>query len=294
MDAEKKIIQLINNNLKLEKIKIDDFLINYIETGSGPNLLLLHGINMGWGQWYPNIKTFSSHFKVYALDLPGAGGSTKIHPRKLDPEKHFVDVVNKFMQLKNIDKTFVVAHSLGGWIALKLVLREKSNINKLVLVSPLGFTKKTPGKHRLIGIYFLAKLLSRTFMRPTRGNIKKFIESAFHDIATLREEFIDYYYESIQKYSKLNHPFLLMNRIAGFLKVSKEFVLLDELSKINLPTLIIIGEKDSIIPFNAKQHEAFKLIPGARLEIFLNTGHVPATEKSKEFNDLVIKFLKSD
>ncbi|MBI2591056.1 MAG: alpha/beta hydrolase [Candidatus Brennerbacteria bacterium] len=293
MNAENSLIQLIGHDLKLKQIRIDDFLINYVEIGTGPNLLLLHGANMGWGQWYPNLKKLSEYFNIFALDLPGAGSSSWIHPRNLEPQKHWVDIVEKFikLKLKKGASINIVAHSIGGWIALKLALKEQSFINKLVLVSPLGFSEYTPKKYRFIGLYIFAQLLSMTFMRPTRKNIKRFIQDVFYDVSSLKEEFIDYYYESLKK-NKFSHPFLLLNRIAGFWKVRNVFVLLSELSKIKIPTLIIVGDKDPILPLNSLYLKAFRLIVGARLEIFLNCGHVPSTEKSNKFNELVINFLK--
>lgn len=293
MNAENGLIQLVGNDLKLKQIRIDDLLINYVEIGFGPQLLLLHGANMGWGQWYPNLKKLSEHFNIFALDLPGAGNSSWVHPHDLEPERHWVDIVEKFIKLKfkKGDSINILAHSIGGWIALKLALRERFCINKLVLVSPLGFSEYTPRKYRLIGLYIFAQLLSMTVMRLTRKNIKRFVSNVFHDVSSLKEEFIDYYYESLKK-NKFSHPFLLLNRITGFWKVRKNFVLLNELSKIKIPTLIIIGDKDPILPLHSMHLKAFRLIPGARLEIFLNCGHVPSTEKSSKFNELVINFLK--
>ncbi|MEK9174988.1 MAG: alpha/beta hydrolase [Patescibacteria group bacterium] len=291
--AETKLAELIGSNLKIERILVDDILINFVVSGSGPNLLLLHGLNMGWGQWYPNIREFSRHFRVYAVDFPGAGGSTKIHPRTINFERHLVGSLEEFIRIKNLTPLNILGHSIGGWVALRLVLRKRSMINKIILVSPLGFSERTPWRYRLLGIHFLAQLLARTVMRHSRSNMKKFTESVFHDVSTLKEEFVDYYYESTRG-SIINHPFLFLNRLAGFLKVRKEFVLLDELSKVGIPTLVILGEKDPIVSPTKKQSEAFGLIPAAQVEIFLNTGHVPSTEKSEEFNKLVIHFLKSN
>jgi len=292
MNKEEKLINLIASDLKREKIQIGRFLINYVVAGSGPNVLLLHGLNMGWGQWYPNITELSKHFRVFAIDLPGAGDSTTIDSQTADFTEHFVEVVEKFIGIKNIDKLSIIGHSTGGWVALKLVLREKTKVDKIVLLSPLGFSEYTPHKYRMVGFYLIAKLLSKTVMKPTRQHIKKFIKSVLHDVSTLKEEFIDYYHESLQR-DGFVPPLLLINRISGFFKVRKEFVLLDELSKVNCPTLIITGEKDPIVTPHERHSRAFQLIPGVRWELFLNTGHVPSIERSNEFNEVVIKFLKS-
>lgn len=287
---DENLIKIVEADLKKESVRIGEFLISYVVAGSGPAVLLLHGLNMGWGQWYPNISEFAKHFKVYAIDFPGSGSSSSIDPHKSDLEKCLVDTVDAFVARKNLRQIHVVAHSLGGWVALKLALKEKPYLDRLVLVSPLGFSEDVPREHRLLGLYSFAKLLAKTTMRPNKKNMRQFVESVFHDVGSLREEFVEYYYNSLKR-PIFAHPFLFINRISGLFKVREEFVLLDELSKINLPTLIIAGEKDPIIPFSEKRATAFERIPGARWELFLNTGHVPSIEKSHEFNALVINFL---
>jgi predicted nucleotidyltransferase len=64
--------------VKLEQVKIGEFVINYATAGKGLPIVLIHGGNIGWGQWYPNIPELARYFKVYALDLPGGGRRSRI------------------------------------------------------------------------------------------------------------------------------------------------------------------------------------------------------------------------
>lgn len=291
MNAEEKLVQLIGSGIEIKKIAIGNRHINYAVAGFGPAVLLLHGANIGWGQWYPNISELSRHFTVYALDLPGTGGSGKIASHRLNFERDFLAAVEEFITKCSLSNVHLIGHSLGGWIVLKFALRNKSFINKIVLVSSLGFTDYIPWKHSLLYFRPIALLLAHTVMRPTKEKMRQFLTDVVHDTAVLKQEFVDYFHEAIHR-EKLSHPFMLINRLVGFLKIAKELVLLEELSQIRHPTLIILGEKDPLIPL-AKVSRGVRLIPGARLEIFLNTGHAPFIERSREFNELVINFLRA-
>ena len=267
------------------------FLISYITAGSGENVLLLHGANIGWGQWYPNIAELAQYFKVYALDLPGSGASTKINFRTSHLENDFLKTVDEFIKVQRIHHVHIIGHSFGGWIALKLALKEKKYINKIVLVNSLGFSDYLPLKNRLLSIYIIAKIFSYTIMSPSKKNMQKFLKGVLHNVSALKNEFIDYFYENVKEPSTA-HPFLFINRISGLFKMKKELLLINELAKIHTPVLIVTGNKDPLLPL-VKNYENFKLIPNAQIEIFLDTGHVPSIEESRKFNDLVIKFLKA-
>src|SRR3989338_9691584 len=123
ISAEQKLIQSLNIPVVKKNIKIGDHLINYIECGSGEPLVLVHGANIGWGQWHKNIPELSKYFKIYSIDLVSAGGSSKIDFQNLNLEHDLVDVVDQFITSKSLNRVNLLGHSLGGWIALKIVLR---------------------------------------------------------------------------------------------------------------------------------------------------------------------------
>ena len=292
MDAEKKLARSIGIDLKIEQIEINKYTINYAVAGSGQPLVLIHGANIGWGQWYPNIAELSKHFTVYAIDLPGAGGSTKIDFKTADLEKDFVDIVDAFITKKGLGNVSLLGHSLGGWITLKLAIKNRPYINKIILVDSLGFTDYVLPKHRLCAFYPFAKLLSRTVMKPTKEKMAKFSEEMMHkNTKNISEEFLEYLCESITR-EKITHPLLLINRLTNFKKMVPELVVIDELSQITNKTLIIMGDNDPLIPLN-KVKDSFALIPNSQVDVFTNVGHLPSVEESDKFNERVINFLNS-
>lgn len=289
MNAEEKLVHLINANVHIEQTKVNNFSINFAHAGKGKPLLLIHGGNIGWGGWYPNIAFFAKHFEVFALDLPSSGKSTKKPFHELHFEKDFIETLAQFIHQNNLRGTDVIGHSLGGWISLKLALQ--SLVGKVVLESSLGFIDYIPWKHRLISSRFFAELLSKTAMKPTRENMRAFLIDVLVNRTCLREEFVDYFHDSITR-EQITHPFLLLNHFFRRFKIKKELMLTNDLQKLQNPLLIIAGDRDPLIPFS-RLHRSLRSIPSAHIKVFKETGHVPSLERSDDFNTAVLQFLQA-
>lgn len=290
MDAQEKLIRSIKAKVKLNSVKIGKYLISYAEVGRGKPIILIHGANIGWGQWYPNIAQLAKHFKVYAIDLPGSGASSKFDIRNSGIED-LVETVEKFITSLKLKKVKIVGHSFGGLIVLKLALKKDSFVDKIILVNPMGFTSNIPLNQKLLSLDFIAKLLSKTVMRPNRNNIKKFLEDALIDISNIKDEFVDYYHQAIKE-GRATHPFLFINSLTENFKVKKDLVVVSDLNAIKQPAMIILGDKDSITQ-PTKNLDTYKLIKGAKIHVLSNTGHVPSLERIDKFNSLAINFLRS-
>lgn len=137
--TEEGLRRTLCSDTKIYKSVINGYTINHLEAGEGEPLLLIHGANFGWGIWYPNIDYFSKYFKVFAIDLPGAGRSTKIDYRDLDLQRDFIEVVSEFIK-NNIQGTLnIIGCSAGGWVAARIALLFPEKINKLVFLNTFGF-----------------------------------------------------------------------------------------------------------------------------------------------------------
>lgn len=287
---EKKLIDAMKLSLQTRNITLGRNRINYVSTGSGKPLILLHGANIGWGQWYPNIAQFAKFFKVFALDLPGSGHSSRIDYRKSIFEKDYIEPIEDFIKKLRIKNPYILGHSVGGLIALKIAIRNKVKVAKIVLVNPIGFTRDLPHAQKLLSLYPFAYLLSKTVMRPTRENIKKFLGDALYVKTALDEIFVDYYHSNI-KNTKDSHPFLFIHSLTDILKVKKSLYVENDGSNVKVPVLAILGDKDPMSHHVRVMHR-YTSIPGIQIKIFKNTGHVPSLEKRDIFNTLVLNFLK--
>lgn len=291
--TESRLIAVTPARLSQEVVRIADYDINYVTAGQGEPLLLIHGGNIGWGQWYPNISDLARHFSVFAIDLPGAGRSTRLDYSQLDFKSDFVDVVDEFIALQNFQRLNIVGSSIGGWIALKLAIRHGGDgiLSKLELVDCIGFTSHLRLADRLLGFYSLATLLSKTLLRPHRANknIEKFLRDVFYDKSfPISDAFIDYFYETMET----SHLLLLISKMSSPWGMREEFVLESDLPKVKAEVMVIWGREDRLLPPD-QNIENVRLIPNVRIKILQDAGHIPSIEKSEQFNKLTLEFLKS-
>lgn len=291
-NAEMAVVEKLRKEgtkVTLRATAVGRYKVSYIEAGKGDPLLLIHGANIGWGQWAPNIHELSKKYRVIALDLPGCGGSTQTDFNSLRLGD-FVAVTADFIKQLRLRSLTVVGHSFGGAIAIKLAGRSDIKVSKLILVNPLGFTRNVPGKQKLITLRPFAKLLSKTAIKPTRANMEKFLAEPLvrHDGVT--KELVDYYWTAIKE-NRFNHPILFMHSLTRPLIIRKELLLANDFAYLKQPALVIIGNKDPLTPL-AKVKRGVERHKNARLEVFDNTGHVPSLERSKKFNETILNFLK--
>jgi len=152
--AHNTIINNIGIPIQSNKFKINGHTIHYIKAGSGTPVVLVHGVNIGWGQWYKNIKALSKAFTVYAIDLPGSGKSSSIDFLHADLYRDFIDVLGKFVTIIVKKEPHIIAHSIGAWVVLKAYLNKQDeylveNAPKL-LVENQFFNRKHEYKHKYI------------------------------------------------------------------------------------------------------------------------------------------------
>jgi pimeloyl-ACP methyl ester carboxylesterase len=273
----------------LRSIDLDGYKINYASTGRGRPLLLIHGANIGWGQWMPNMEALAREFQVIAVDLPGCGGSSPVDFDDLS-FSDYTDLMTKFVRVLKLETLSVIGHSFGAAIAIRLAGQADLEVDRLVLVGPLGFTRRIPGRQKLITLRPFAKLLSKTVVKPSRLNIEKFLADSVTQRDAISPELVDYFWAAITENRK-NHPILFMHSLTRPLLLKRELLLTKEFIHLKQPALIIIGDKDRLMPSEAIKR-AVADRRGAHLKIFPDTGHVPSLEYPEEFNQAVLNFLQ--
>jgi pimeloyl-ACP methyl ester carboxylesterase len=159
-------------------------------------------------------------------------------------------------------------------------------------VSPIGFSSKIPHQQKMVGIYPLIKLVTRTAMKPNLVNMTKFLESGFVSRDILSPEFIAYYHATVSG-SPTSQPLLFMNSLTRGLKLKPSAVVAGELSALQTPTLVVVGEQDKNIP-TQEIYEIAKRLRNGRTVRFRQSAHIPSIDQSDEFNATVIKFLQED
>ncbi|MEH1788644.1 MAG: alpha/beta hydrolase [Nostoc sp.] len=252
----------------------------------GSTLILLHGGGNCIEYWQDNILALAAHHRVYAFDMVGAGRSDK--PASHD---YFIgsgaEVLRAFMDALSIEKATVIGSSAGGAIALKLALTYPERLNKLVLVSSVGMSRKLPTLFRLALMPGLGEFLTR----PSRKSAVMLTKQTMYNPTTVRPEYVELLYEMsiLPGAHKAKLEALRQNADLCGWKAELINPIVNNLSKITKPTLIIWGKQDRIVPVESAYIAAQK-IPNACLHIFDGCGHWASIEKAQEFNQLVLEF----
>jgi pimeloyl-ACP methyl ester carboxylesterase len=259
----------------------------FAEAGSGPVLLLIHGMAGTYENWSAVIEPLARHHTVIAPDLPGHGGSGAGTDYSLGS---LASGLRDLLIKLGHERATLVGHSLGGGIAMQFSYQFPEMVERLVLVSSGGlglevspvlraaalpgaelFIAATAGAGRTVGSK-LGRGLAAVGLRPT------------HDVA-----------EVARGYASLADP----ERRAAFLAALRSVVSIggqrvragDRLYlAASVPVLIIWGARDPIIPVRHAEaaHEA---ITGSRLEIFDGVGHLPQLEAPTRFVTVLERFL---
>ena len=257
----------------IKTAEVDNNKIRYLEEGSSENtLLLLHGLGASAERWEYVIPHFARKFRVVVPDLIGFGYSDK--PMADYTIEYFSEFISKFVDKIGIKKLNIVGSSLGGQIAAEYTVNHNENIRKLVLVSPSGVMKhSTPA----LDAYIAAALypnddsaLNAFQMMSGRKEIEDKTVNGFIERMTLP-----------------NAKMAFMSTLLG-LKDSEPIT--KKLQMITVPTLIIWGENDPIIPIEYAK-SFISGINDCRFYKMTGCGHVPYVEKPKAFFQIVLDFL---
>jgi len=244
--------------------------IKYYDVGSGPPLLLIHGLGGDADEWAFCFEPFSQSRRVIALDLLGFGRSDK--PLIDYTIAGFVEVIEEFLRGLKIERAAVLGESLGGWIASAFALKFRERVDKLVLVDAAGVWGDIAG-------------LPIDVRVSTRAHLRDVFRLLFHDKRLATDLFIDIAYElHLERGDSYTIDSVLRSQQDGHERLD------DVIGKLGVPTLILWGEQDEMIPLSVGQN-LHSLIPGSKLEVIAQCGHLPALEKPAEFVRCVLDFV---
>jgi len=253
--------------------EIDSSKIRYFEVGaSKETLLLLHGLGASAERWESVIPLFAKKFRVIVPDLIGFGYSDK--PMVDYTTDYFAEFVSKFVNKIGIKKMSIIGSSLGGQIAAESVVNYDVNVKKLVLVSPSGIMKhSTPALNEYISAALYPDADSATSAFQTMSGTKN-----------IDDKIISGFIERMQL------PNAKMAFMSTLLGLSNSTKITEKLQLIKIPTLIIWGEEDPVIPIKYAQ-SFVSGINDCRFYKMEGCGHTPYVEKPDSFFEIVSDFL---
>ncbi len=259
-----------------------------LESGHGEPAVILHGGDGQAVDWAPLLAVLQNELHLFAIDRPGFGLSDPFEYRGVDLRSHAADFVCSSLDALGIERATLVAGSMGGFFALATAFARPERVRALVLVGmPVGFSREAPLPLRILcGVPGLANRA----IRPTLEARKKQYGKMFHiDPATVPDVYFDMQLAGMRIPGALPTWSRLLRRIAGFRGIRPEVDLVDELPRLEVPTLVLWGEHD-MIPAEAGRASTERM-PRAKFVYLPGVGHFPFLECPDETATLIGEFL---
>ena len=262
--------------------------IAYLDVGAGPPVILIHGFGGSMWQWEYQQHQLSQHFRVFTLDLPGAGLSDKPH---IDyrPDQ-MLDFFVGFMDATKIPQATLVGNSMGAGLAIGMALTHPTRVAKLVLVDglPQHVMEKltSPSVRRALESSAPSWLVS--FGNTLFGGlmIESVLQEIVHDPTLLTPAVLE----------RSNRNRQLPGLIKPIMAVRENLPLWESgfatrLGTITHPTLVLWGEEDRVFPI-AVGEELHHTIKGSRFIRIPKAGHIPQWERPDVVNQTLITFIR--
>ena len=254
--------------------------IYYLEAGSGPDVILLHGLGADRSSWSATVPALAAKYHVYAPDQVGFGQSDK--PAMNYRVGTLVDFLDAFYKKAGITRATLVGNSLGGWVAMDFALAHPDKVNRLVLVDSAGYSSKRTGGPPL------TRAMLEALNPSTLAGEKQLMALVFHNKMYASDQFAE---QAFTAHLRKNDGYTIDRFIDSILR--GEDVVDGRLGAIKAPTLIVWGREDALVPLAAGKALA-EDIPGAASVILDGCGHVPQVECAAPFNAALLKYLGSE
>jgi pimeloyl-ACP methyl ester carboxylesterase len=253
---------------------VNGITMSYTDEGTGPALVFIHGFPLSRGAWDRQVDAFRAHHRVIAPDLRGLGQTeAQSGTNSMD---RFAGDVHSLLQQLGTGPVVLAGHSMGGYVALAFARNYPQALRGLVLVgtkagadTPEGAAgrRATAEKVKLEGIDGVVNAMAPKMLAASNQDAKM--------AAAVRA---------------LMEPSKPEGVIGALLGMAERPDSTPKLGQIKVPTLVITGADDTVIP-PAESDLLAKNIPGAQLRVIPNAGHLVAFERPKEFNAALEEWL---
>jgi pyruvate dehydrogenase E2 component (dihydrolipoamide acetyltransferase) len=256
-----------------ETVQVAAGTLRYLRQGEGDgDIVLLHGFGGDLNNWLFAAPALAESHTVYALELPGHGGSSKdVGTGDLES---LVDAIAQFLDAVGLERAHLVGHSLGGLVAASLALRAPGRVRSLTLVASAGLGEE-------INAEYVEGFISAT----SRRELKPALELLFADSGQVTRQLVD----DVLKYKRIDGVQDALRPIADHVfEGGRQHVLVGpRLSEIDVPLLVVWGAEDRIIP----PEHARRAPATAEVHVLDGAGHSPHMEAAGDVNRVVQRFL---
>jgi pimeloyl-ACP methyl ester carboxylesterase len=263
--------------------------VNFVDTSGDdrPVIVFVHGLSGTWQNWLLNIPAFMDSHRVIAPDLPGFGESPM--PREEISIQGYARILDELLGALGVASAVVVGNSMGGFVAAELALSFATRVERLVLVSAAGLSIED---YRRAPLKAGARVWAATATwLGARG-----------DSVVTRPRMRRIGLQMIVRYPEKLSPALTyeLTRGAGTpgfvpaMEALLSYGFRDQLPRIDVPTLVVWGCNDMLVPRGDAREYVHLIGDNARREMFEDTGHLAMIERPSRFNRMLADFIAGE
>ena len=251
-------------------VQAGDVKLYYVEHGDGDEaLVFIHGYTSSHHNWDATLPRLPARYRAFAFDLRGAGESDR--PGSGYTIEQYAEDIDLAVQALGLEKFALIGHSMGGVMAMQYAVHHPERLSKLVLVAPApssGITGIDPAVRAQIKALRQNRELAKTMLKAfqTRPIADEVMDQQIEDNIKWQDDAYDAAFASMQSID-----------------------LSDAVSGIQVPTLIVVGDRDFLREDNLRDAAR---IPHCALQVFYRVGHVIPYDVPDEFVAVLVDFLE--
>jgi len=279
------------SDIELGQIALHGHEMSYRRAGSGPVIVMIHGMAGSSTTWRFVMPTLAEHFTIVAPDLVGHGQSAK--PRGDYSLGALASSVRDLLVELGHERATLVGQSLGGGVAMQFAYQFPERAERLVLVSSGGLGEDVALLLRLLtlpGAEYVLPVTCQRWAHDAGATVFGWLRG----IGLRPGAHLEEMWESYGSLADAPTRAAFLQTLRSVVDVAGQRVSATDRLHLagELPTLVVWGDRDNIIPVQ-QAYETQTAIPGSRLEIFRGVGHFPHCEDPERFCDVLLDFMHS-
>ncbi len=263
-----------------DEATVDGERVRYYAAGSGPAVVLLHGLGGSAAVWHRNLPALSGRFRVFAPELWGANGRGESTPQA------GVRFVTGFLDAVGCRSAHLVGGSLGGFMAGSTAIADPNRVRSLTLIGTAGLGRRIAFSQRVLTL----PLVGEAMFRPSRRRVRGMLAMLIREWDADAERLVDELYDVRRQPGVARRMLAVLRSGINILGVKRSVRLLPALCDVQTPTLLVWGSHDPLFPIEDARRAAGAL-HDAELLVVEGAGHWPYLEAPETFNQALLAFL---
>jgi len=244
--------------------------IHYCVEGRGPTLLLLHGEMASLHTWQGWVDQLSPHYRIVRIDLPGFGLSEHLASDDYSPE-HALELIDQVSAHLHLSRFSIAGNSLGGLFAWYYAAHRPEQVEKLILLDPVGYPQKLPPIISFVSLPVVGELAR--YLSP-RAIVGRNVRMVYGDPARVSDDLVDRYHELLLRGRNRLAMVQTFRRLRAY---RNDRELWRQIQRVRCPTLLMWGQEDRWAPV-ALLALWKRDLPAAAVKVYPGVGHMPMEE----------------